>query len=76
MKKQIQLQDFPSASVPTKIHGNKLNQIERDDKFELMLTAIEENSGHMIVLKTIEWEKSVNLQYDQIGILQIEVEIS
>ena len=64
IRKNIKLQDFPSASVPTKIHGNKLKQVERDGKFLLMLTAIEEHSGNIIVLKTIEWEKSISLQYD------------
>ena len=42
----------------------KFNKFEREDEFELMLTAIEENSGHMIVLATIEWGKSLSFKYD------------
>ena len=43
----------------------KFNKFERDDEFELMLTAIEENSGHMIILATIEWGKSLSFEYDK-----------
>ena len=39
-------------------------KFDRDDEFELMLTAIEENSGHMIILATIEWGKSLSFEYD------------
>ena len=40
-------------------------KFERDDEFELMLTAIEETSGYMIILATIEWEKSLSFEYDK-----------
>ena len=40
-------------------------KFERDDEFELMLTAIEENSGYMIILATIEWGKSLCIEYNK-----------
>ena len=43
----------------------KFNKFERDDEFELMLTAIEENSGYMIILATIEWGKSLCIEYNK-----------
>ena len=43
---------------------SKMNKFKRDDKFELMLTAIEENSGHIINLAKIEWGKMLTLEYD------------
>ena len=63
-KIHIQLQDYPSGHFNYHQYGNRIKHFEREDKFELMLVAIEENSGHMIVLKTIEWGKSISLQYD------------
>ena len=58
------MQDFPSSNMFTSLNGNKLKKLHKDINFELRLTAIEENSGHMIVLSTIEWGKSIILQYD------------
>ena len=55
------MSDLPNSRMPT---DKKLKRIIRDDSFELMLTAIEENSGHMIILATIEWGKSLCLEYD------------
>ena len=37
---------------------------DRDFKADLMLAAIEENTGHMIILAVIEWGKFICLQYD------------
>ena len=58
------MQDLPNSWMKTNKDGKNLKKLKRDDKFELMLTAIEENSGHMIILATIEWGKEVCLQYD------------
>ena len=48
----------------TTLFDQKLNKIGRDDNFELRLAAIEENSGHLITMATIEWGKRIVLQYD------------
>ena len=58
------MNDFPSSSFEINNNGSKFKTNEIEDDFELMLTAIEENSGHMINLATIEWGKDINLQYD------------
>ena len=57
------MSDTPFSRMPID-HVQTVNQIEKDDKFELMLTAIEENSGHMIVLGTIKWGRFFHWQYD------------
>ena len=50
--------------VSTVESGRALQSVERDSKFKLMLTAIEENSGHVIILANIEWGKSLFSDYD------------
>ena len=50
--------------MATEDDGNMLEGFDTDFKFVLMLTAIEENSGHRINLATIEWGKDIYLQYD------------
>ena len=45
--------------------GKKFEKFERDFKAELMLAAIEENSGHMIILASFEWGNFTCLQYDR-----------
>ena len=42
-----------------------LEKFHRDFKADLMLAAIEENSGHMIVLAVVEWGKTIGLRYDR-----------
>ena len=44
--------------------GKYIEKSDRDFKADLMLTAIEENTGHMIILAVIEWGKFVCFQYD------------
>lgn len=51
---------MPGARV-----SNPIDKFEREDEFELMLAAIEENSGHMIILTTIEWKKLLCIKYDK-----------
>ena len=41
-----------------------------------MLTAIEENSGHMILLATIEWGKSLCLKYDSTKPIHSRMELT
>ena len=55
---------MPSARVPIRYEGYTINSKQRENNFEVMLTVIEENSGHMITLATVEWGKSFRLQYD------------
>ena len=57
---------MPSANMPTKelFSGKNLEKTDRDFKADLMLAAIEENTGHMIILAVIEWGKFVCLKYD------------
>ena len=55
---------MPSGRVPIHTEDYKLNKIEKSRNFKLMLTAIEENSGHMIVLAEIWWGKSFCIKYD------------
>ena len=64
--KQIyfQLQDLPNVKLRANTDKYKLKSFKREDEFELMLTAIEENSGHMIILARVEWGKTLRLQYD------------
>ena len=52
--------------MPTKelFSGKNLEKTDRDFKADLMLVAIEENTGHMIILAVIEWGKFVCLKYD------------
>ena len=45
--------------------GRLLEKFHRDFKADLMLAAIEENSGHMIVLAVVEWGKTIGLRYDR-----------
>ena len=59
----IQFQDIPGEFFRIK-QDETLEKFREDMKFVLMLTAIEENSGHMIVLTTIEWGVDICLQYD------------
>ena len=58
------MNDLPCSSFEINYDGSKLKRFEKEDDFELMLTAIEENSGHRINLATIEWGKDIYLQYD------------
>ena len=58
------MNDTPSSVMNAGYHGQTLHQLEKDDEFELMLTAIEENSGHTIVLGTIRWGRFFRWQYD------------
>ena len=60
---------MPSANLTTKdvSFGKNLEKTDRDFKADLMLAAIEENTGHMIILAVIEWGKFVCLQYDLIA---------
>ena len=47
------------------LNSNKFNLDKTKQKldFELMLTAIEENSGYMINLATIKWGKHISMHY-------------
>ena len=55
---------------------DEATKFDRDDEFELMLTAIEENSGHMIILATIEWGKSLCLEYDKAKPINSRIELT
>ena len=55
---------------------DEATKFDRDDEFELMLTAIEENSGHMIILATIEWGKSLCLEYDKTKSINSRIELT
>lgn len=47
------------------LNSNKftLDKVKQKLDFELMLTAIEENSGYMINLATIKWGKYISMNY-------------
>ena len=47
------------------IESQILNTYKRDNKFELKLIAVEENSGSINVLKTFTWGKTISIEYDQ-----------
>ena len=55
---------MPSGKFSIHYKDYILNKIEKSRNFKLMLTAIEENSGHMIVLAEILWGKSFCINYD------------
>lgn len=56
---------MPGGAMKSKNHGRNLENFHRDFKADLMLAAIEENSGHMITLAVVEWGKTVGLKYDR-----------
>ena len=56
--------DLPSAAARFRREGSAMTSFEREESFELMLTAVEENSGHMIVLATVQWSHVVDFQVD------------
>ena len=58
-----------------KFDGGKIEKCDRDFKAELMLTAIEENSGHMIILATVDWGKFTCLQYNRAKPIHSRIEL-
>ena len=58
-----------------KFVGGKIEKCDRDFKAELMLTAIEENSGHMIILATVDWGKIACLQYNRAKPIHSRIEL-
>ena len=57
--------DMPSCTMKVcEDYGRVLKKCHRDFKADLMLAAIEENSGHMIILAAVEWGKIIDLRYD------------
>ena len=56
---------MPGGSMKTKSFGRNLEKYHRDFKAEMILAAIEENSGHMIILAAVDWGKTVGLKYDR-----------
>ena len=57
------MNDYPNV-----LHGWGQNEpvleLNRDIRFELMLVAVEENSGRWMILETIEWGQKVQIQVD------------
>ena len=59
------MHDLPNATRPfLNYNGNPANKYKRELNFTLMLTAIEENSGKMIVLTELKWTNSIQLKID------------
>ena len=74
----LQLRDTPSAKIEknmSQYEHYEILQYEREDEFELMLTAVEENSGHMIILATVEWGKSLVLSYDRTQLMHSRMSV-
>ena len=60
-----QMKDAPRQLILKKSeYGNDFVQLDRKIKFELMLVAIEENSGCMAVLASVYWNFNVNIERD------------
>ena len=58
------MHDFPSFTSDWKLKNHSVLNVNRDISFELMLVAIEENSGHWINLTNVEWGQEVQIQVD------------
>ena len=53
--------------------GRSSKKFVRDLKFDLMLAAIEENSGHMIILSNIKWGIKVDFQIENSRLMHSRV---
>ena len=56
--------DLPAAATTFNRNGAEITRFDREENFEMMLTAVEENSGHIIILATVDWTHKVNFQVD------------
>ena len=60
-----QMDDAPSGTMTKKVeYENDFVGFDRKIKFELMLVAIEENSGCMAVLASVHWNYNLNIERD------------
>ena len=58
------MDDLPNSGDIFIDEGQVLIRFEREENFELMLTAVEENSGHMIILATVDWKHELSFEVD------------
>ena len=58
------MHDFPLLTNGWKLKNYSVLNVNRDVRFELMLVAIEENSGHWIDLTKVKWGQKVQIQVD------------
>ena len=68
--------DIPFVSRKISDEKGNNTRYERDLEFELMLVAIEEISGHMIVLSKIKWGHKVDLKIDNSQKMHSRIEIT
>ena len=58
------MSDLPNSGEKFIDEGQVLTRFEREENFEMMLTAVEENSGHMIILATVDWKHKLSFEVD------------
>ena len=58
------MHDLPTATLPFFKLGNPVTKYRRELSFTLLLAAIEENSGKMIILTELKWTNSIQLKID------------
>ena len=56
--------DVPNSGEDFIYEDQVLTNFEREVNFETMLMAVEENSGHMIILATVDWKHKLSFEVD------------